>query len=218
MKKIVLEIHRSLDAISKKSVPSARVLRRKWSKQLDDLPGRLILAVAKELSTFGAWERWMAYEIIADHQGARGDLRSSDVVDLGRGIHSWGEVDSFACYVSGPAWRERKVSDHVIRSWAQSPNRWWRRAALVSTVPLNNHARGGTGDTVRTLMICRMLVHDRDDMVIKALSWALRELSKRDRRSVELFLRKYQRVLSPRVIREVHNKLETGLKNPHRSE
>ncbi|HUS10646.1 MAG TPA: DNA alkylation repair protein, partial [Pyrinomonadaceae bacterium] len=64
--------------------------------------------------------------------------------------------------------------------WARSKNRWLRRTALVSTVPLNNKARGGRGDSERTLMICEMLLDDRDDMVIKALSWALRELSKRD--------------------------------------
>ena len=51
---------------------------------------------------------------------------------------------------------------------------------MVSTVSLNNNARGGKGDTTRTLNICKMLVADRDDMVVKALSWALRELAKRD--------------------------------------
>ncbi len=59
-----------------------------------------------------------------------------------------------------------------------------------------------------------MLVDDRDDMVVKALSWALRELSKRDAKSVRSFLRKYRDQLAPRVLREVNNKLKTGLKNP----
>ena len=63
-------------------------------------------------------------------------------------------------------------------------------------------------------MICEMLVHDRDDMVIKALSWALRELSKRDADSVNNFLQKHEEALAPRVVREVKNKLQTGLKNP----
>jgi 3-methyladenine DNA glycosylase AlkD len=101
-------------------------------------------------------------------------------------------------------------------SWAKSPNRWWRRAALVSTVPLNNNARGGQGDVNRTLKICRMLISDRDDMVIKALSWALRELSKRDPLPVSSFLEQYDEQLAPRVKREVTNKLKTGLKNPRR--
>ena len=62
-----------------------------------------------------------------------------------------------------------------------------------------------------------MLVCDRDDMVIKALSWALWELIKRDHSAVELFLKRYQRVLPSRVNREVGNKLQTGLKNLWRS-
>jgi 3-methyladenine DNA glycosylase AlkD len=129
-------------------------------------------------------------------------------------MKSWGEVDCFACYVAGPAWRQQNITDRLVRSWAGSPDRWWRRAALVSTVPLNNRARGGQGDVVRTLMLCRMLIRDRDDMVVKALSWALRELSKRDPRAVGAFLKRHDIDLAPRVKREVANKLKTGLKNP----
>jgi 3-methyladenine DNA glycosylase AlkD len=151
------------------------------------------------------------------HRKALEALTPNDVTVLGRGIKGWGEVDCFACYVAGPAWRECRIPDSMVQRWARSPSRWWRRAALVSTVPLNNHARGGAGDTVRTTRICRMLVRDRDDMVVKALSWALRELGKRDRAAVELFVRRYQQVLPSRVNREVLNKLQTGLKNPRRS-
>jgi len=129
---------------------------------------------------------------------------------------SWGEVDCFASYVAGPAWRERNIPTRLIHSWARSADHWWRRAALVSTVPLNNHARGGSGDAARTLRACRLLIHDRDDMVVKALSWALRELSKRDHTAVERFLEHNAQYVAPRVMREVMNKLRTGLKNPYR--
>ena len=57
---------------------------------------------------------------------------------------------------------------------------------------------------------------DRDDMVVKAMSWALRELIPHDRLAVETFLEKHEDVLASRVKREVRNKLETGLKNPRR--
>ena len=59
-----------------------------------------------------------------------------------------------------------------------------------------------------------MLVDDADDMVVKALSWALRELVIHDHRAVRNFLTKYDQVLASRIKREVTNKLETGLKNP----
>jgi 3-methyladenine DNA glycosylase AlkD len=82
-------------------------------------------------------------------------------------------------------------------------------------VPLNTKARGGSGDAIRTLKICETLIADRDDMVVKAMSWALRALATRDPKTVRTFLRTHGTALAPRVIREVNNKLNTGLKNPH---
>ena len=50
-------------------------------------------------------------------------------------------------------------------------------------------------------------------MVVKAMSWALRELSKHSRKPVEDFLSKYNDKLASRVKREVIKKLTTGIKN-----
>ena len=61
-----------------------------------------------------------------------------------------------------------------------------------------------------------MLVDDHDDMVAKALSWALRELVPRDAEAVQAFLAEHEHVLAARVKREVRNKLTTGLKNPRK--
>ena len=62
-----------------------------------------------------------------------------------------------------------------------------------------------------------MLAGDRDDMVVKALSWALRELAKRDPKAAGEFLESHKEVLAPRVMREAQNKLSTGLKNPRKT-
>jgi 3-methyladenine DNA glycosylase AlkD len=66
------------------------------------------------------------------------------------------------------------------------------------------------------LAVCRLLVGDRDDMVVKALSWALRDLIAQDPDAVRLFLEEHEDVLAARVKREVRHKLLTGLKNPRR--
>ena len=208
------EIISSLSALSQNDTETIRNLRRAFSKQLTKSPPTLILALALSLTRSRAVPKFFAYELIQHHREALRSLKAKSLADLGRGNDSWGEVDTFACYLAGPAWRERQVSDALIQRWARSRDRWWRRAALVSTVPLNNKARGGSGDTERTLMICAMLIADRDDTVVKALSWALRELSKRDPEPVRKFLKEHDGVLAPRVVREVNNKLQTGLKNP----
>jgi len=72
------------------------------------------------------------------------------------------------------------------------------------------------GDLDRTLNMCRKVVSDRDDMIVKALSWVLREMIQYDRHAVESFVAEYEPQLAARVKREVRNKLTTGLKNPRR--
>ena len=86
---------------------------------------------------------------------------------------------------------------------------------MVSTVALNIRTHGGRGDSQRTLHICRLLANDHEDMVVKALSWALRALVEQDPNSVEEFLSEYEVVLAVRVKHEVRNKLSSGLKNPN---
>jgi 3-methyladenine DNA glycosylase AlkD len=63
----------------------------------------------------------------------------------------------------------------------------------------------------------RPIVDDRDEMVVKALSWALRELAKRDPKTVARFVRDEEDRLAARVLREVRHKLRTGLKSPRRA-
>ena len=129
--------------------------------------------------------------------GCAARLEIRDLERLGQGIDNWAAVDTFAIYLAGPAWRQGQVSDARVKSWARSNDRWWRRAALVATVPLNNKTRGGNGDPTRTLAICQMLVPDRDDMIVKAMSWALRELAKREPLAVEAFLKEHEETVAP---------------------
>jgi len=64
--------------------------------------------------------------------------------------------------------------------------------------------------------ICRALATDKNDMVIKVLSWALRELIPHAPESVRRFIRENESVLAARVKREMNNKLTTGVKSPKR--
>jgi 3-methyladenine DNA glycosylase AlkD len=209
------DINASLRALAWQNTDAIRSVRRNFSQRLAESPPELIVALALKL-TQGSHivPRFFAYELIQHHSQALQSLGAKSLERLGQGNDSWEKVDAFACYVAGPVWRQRQVSDSLIQRWARSRDRWWRRTALVSTVPLNNKARGGSGDSDRTLMICGALTTDRDDMVVKALSWALRELSKRDPESVRNFLQERLDEVAPRVAREVNSKLKTGLKNP----
>jgi 3-methyladenine DNA glycosylase AlkD len=154
----------------------------------------------------------VGYRLIRKNKGAFAMLDAKTIERLAEGMDDWGSVDSFGRLISGPAWRMGLISDKRVATWAKSKSRWWRRCALVSTVALNER-QTITGDPQRTLMICEMLLDDRDDMVEKAMSWALRELCVRDPKSVRAFLKKHGDRLAARARREVTNKLTTGLKN-----
>jgi 3-methyladenine DNA glycosylase AlkD len=159
-------------------------------------------------------QRWLGLELLRYHRAGFASLGPDEVEALGQGIDSWGSVDGFARLISGPAWLHGQVPDELIHKWAHSEDRWWRRAALVSTVALNVRSHGGYGDVPRTLAVCRLLLDDRDDMVVKAMSWALRGLVVHDPDAVWAFLAEYDDRLAARAKREVRNKLTTGLKNP----
>lgn len=204
-----------LRALPVQNTPNARAVRRKYSQRLKQSPPEFVLGLAREL--FKAYgPRWAAYEMIAAHKPAFQSLGEAEIEEFGQGINSWWTVDAFARTLSGPAWLHGQVSDALIHKWARSDDLWWRRAALVSTVAWNVRSQGGPGDAPCTLAVCRMLAADHEDMVVKALSWALRELVVHDPGAVHGFLEQHKQVLAARVKYEVENKLKTGLKNPGR--
>jgi 3-methyladenine DNA glycosylase AlkD len=192
-----------------------REVRREFTHRLKDAAPHVVIELANLLIDVPQTAyRFIAYELIHHHPAAISHLNAWQLEQLGRGIASWGAVDCFAVYLSGPVWRDRRVPNSLIHGWARSADHWWRRAALVSTVPLNSKSQGGAGDTYRTLQVCRLLESDRDPMVTKAMSWALRELAKRDPRAVRDYLAARKDALPAIVLREVTNKLKTGVKNP----
>ncbi len=216
IKEIAATLDYEIQKLPVKNVPDLRAIRRRYSQNLKYAEPQFIIDLAMEIfNNYGY--RWIAYELIKNHKEAIRKIGEAELMKLGRDIDSWGAVDSFACYLSGNAWQKGQISDQLIHKWARSKDRWWRRVALVSTVPLNKRSHGGKGDIPRTLEVCKILVNDHDDMVEKAMSWALRELIIHDADEVRRFLVRYDNVLASRVKREVNNKLATGLKNPKKT-
>ena len=212
-KAVAAQIDAEIRNLPVQNTPGERAIRRKYSRELRKASALFVLDVAREL-VWNYGRRSVPYELIAGHRAAFAILGEAELEELGWGINSWWSVDAFARTLAGPAWRTGQVSDALIRRWAGSADRWWRRAALVSTVALNVRSHGGRGDVPRTVAVCRLLVADHDDMVAKAMSWALRELVVYDPAAVRGFLREHDGVLAALVRREVNNKLRTGLKNP----
>jgi len=209
---IVSQLMAEICALPVRNTPHERAIRKKYSTILRNASPEMIYEVGK-LLIHESNLPWLGYELIASHKTCFNKLGEKELEQLGSGINSWWTVDSFARTLAGPAWLAGLVSDELIVRWAGSDDRWWRRAALVSTVALNSRSHAGQGDTTRTLHICQLLVSDHDDMVVKAMSWALRELVVHDAEAVRTFLHDHAEELAARVKREVTYKLVTGLKN-----
>ncbi len=154
--RIAAEIHEQLQALPVRNAPSVDAVRRAFSRSLRGEDGRLVLEVARTLR-FRYGYRAVPYDLILAHKGAFNLLRERELEEMGQGLDSWGAVDTFARILSGPAWCDEVIQDEVILKWAHSRDRWWRRAALVSTVALNMRAYGIRGDAPRTFGICSLL-------------------------------------------------------------
>ncbi len=74
-----------------------------------------------------------------------------------------------------------------IKNWAESPNRWVRRASIVSFIKLARKSQ--YLDAVYD--IARSHFGDADDLIQKASGWLLREAGKADSARLEKYLRRH---------------------------
>lgn len=107
-------------------------------------------------------------------------------------INNWDLVDTSAEYIVGVYLEKR--SRAVLKKWAQSSLIWERRIAMLSCFHFIRR-----GDFSDTLMIARLLLQDKEDLIHKAVGWMLREIGKRDIKVAVAFLDLYAPVM-PRVM------------------
>ena len=209
----VAQIRADFAALPKQDTPSLRGVRKHWTKILKTTDAALVIALAQLLESSAAQNaKWPGYELIRFHPGAFAAVTEAQIVDFASRIASWYATDAFGTILSGPLWARGRLSDALIDGWSRADDRWLRRSALVATVGRN----ATKPDAAATLDICLRLAADADDMVEKAVSWALRYLSQKEPDAVANLMAAHGDKFRPRVRREVRNKLATGLKNPQR--
>jgi hypothetical protein len=183
-----------------------RNVRKYYSRLYRSAPAETMVSIAECLYIDqGYW--FVPYELIRYHKGAIASLTPAQVEALGARLHDWASTDTFSQCIGGPAWKQGVIDDAIVEGWIHSPILWWRRAAVVSTIYCG-------GDPERMLRFSEMLIDDKEDLIVKALSWVLRRAIRYDRAGVEQFLEDHDDRLAARIKREVRNKLDTGLKNP----
>lgn len=196
------------------TVPNVKVVLKELKKKTKSLKTQEKLDLIRRLIDEDVFElQQLAFEYLQSEKNLYKSLSEEFIESIEKNLDNWISVDYFGAIVVGSAWRENIIGTEKVKNYLKSDDFWIRRIAVVATISLNQKARGGLGDSNRTLEICKLVVDDHQEMIVKALSWALRELAKIDKIPVIQFVKENENRLHKKVLREVKNKIETGLKN-----
>jgi 3-methyladenine DNA glycosylase AlkD len=98
---------------------------------------------------------------------------------------NWATTDAICGLLIGPLVVAHPELGERLRAWAGDRNLWVRRASIVGLIPCAR--RGESLDAVYE--IAQRLHPDREDLIHKAVGWALREAGKADMPRLERYLR-----------------------------
>lgn len=109
-------------------------------------------------------------------------------------INNWDLVDASAGSIVGGHLEATEIA--LLVKLARSKDLWERRIAIVATFHFIKR-----GELAPTLRIARMLLKDSHDLIHKAVGWMLREVGKRDRKVLDVFLAKHYREMPRTMLR-----------------
>lgn len=174
------------------TVPQIRVL----AKQYHDCS---LIVVQQLLHSKIHEERLLALIILVTQYKKADAIRQQDIFDFystnTKYINNWDLVDTSAEYIVGAYLQNR--SKKLLYQFARSKNVWERRISIISTFHYIKQR-----DATETLKIAKLLLHDKHDLIHKAVGWMLREVGKRCFiKTEEQFLDKYYQEMPRTMVR-----------------
>jgi len=102
-----------------------------------------------------------------------------------KGMNNWDLVDLTAPYIIGDFLSNKNKERKILYKLAKSNNLWEKRTSIVSTFYFikNNNFKP-------TITISKLLLKDKHDLIQKAVGWMLREVGKKDKKTLLEFLNK----------------------------
>jgi 3-methyladenine DNA glycosylase AlkD len=124
-------------------------------------------------------------------------------------VNNWDLVDQSAPYF-GMFLVGKPDAFELLESLARSEKLWERRVAIMFTFASTRAAvlRIGPADFAPTLHIAQILLHDKHDLIHKAVGWMLREVGNRDVAELQNFLSRYAAVMPRTMLRYAIEKLD----------
>lgn len=173
------------------TVPKQREVAKKYiGLSLTDI-GNLLLSKTHE-------HRLTALLILVNKFNRGSTLKRKAIVDFylksTKHINNWDLVDLSANHILGTYLLDKDTA--IFEKLATSKNIWERRIAIVATFAFIKNNRFD-----ETFKIASILLGDSHDLIHKAVGWMLREVGKRDQRSLEKFLSKHYQIMPRTMLR-----------------
>lgn len=118
-------------------------------------------------------------------------------------LTNWANTDGLSTWLIAETIKKDPTLHRRLLQWTTSENRWRRRAAAVSLVPI---ARKGEM-LQEALTIADRLMTDGDDMVQKGVGWLLKEASKEHPDEIREYLLKWREEAPALTLRYASEKL-----------
>lgn len=194
-------------------VPDLREIARAWYREHKQATREEVLTLAEILwNNASHEERQLVTHLFEHYKNWMPTLNKSHFEHWRRGLDNWVITDSLGWLLGLWVLADPDNRLGYLEELIANKDVWSRRLSLVATVHIN---RGETGFTAPdlTLQLIDQVKEERHPMMTKAVSWTLRELTRHHRHQVAVYLEENQEVLAKHVVREVNNKLQTGLKS-----
>jgi 3-methyladenine DNA glycosylase AlkD len=197
------------------NVPEIRSLARRWQAAGDGLVQELLKNKYHEVRLLGGLILVDRYEKAKTEKNKKAALNF--YLRHRSALNNWDLVDVTVYKIWGDYLLNNRDKREMLFKFARSQNLWERRMAVVATMTLIKN-----NQFAEIFKLTLMLIDDREDLIHKALGWMLREVGKKDRESLEVFLSKYGHKLARTTLRyaierfpERQRKYYLKLKNEH---
>lgn len=111
-------------------------------------------------------------------------------------INNWDLIDLSSVEILGEYFLENPESKKVIYKFAGAKSLWERRISIISTFTMIRNRQFDD-----SLKIAEILLHDKEDLIHKAVGWMLREIGKRDLKTEQTFLDKHYKTMPRTMLR-----------------
>ena len=150
-----------------------------FNGRVNDLLQILIILINKYKSAKDISKRNELYEVYIKHF---------------KYINNWDLVDVTCPHIIGPHLMDK--SRKVLYVWAKSDHLWTKRIAIIT-----NWWFIRNDDLSDVFKVSKILLNDEHDLIHKAVGWMLREAGKKDRKAMEVFLKKHYKTMPRTMLR-----------------